>query len=65
MVAPSRLTVWAAIWPPAVNLNLPFGFAIHWQRVTFDTFFEIAPGLSLYPLDLFTFGATVGGRYYF
>jgi hypothetical protein len=54
--------------PLEVTIHGPIGFAIHWQRAAFDTFFELSPGITLVPdlnLAYFSMGGSVGARYYF
>jgi hypothetical protein len=51
--------------PPLVALRVPFGLTIHWTRVTFDTFVEITPAVSILPYVMFTPGFSIGARYYF
>jgi hypothetical protein len=55
--------------PFSVAIRGPFGFAIHWQKVSFDTFVEVGPAIyivftnpvTVFPAPL----ASVGARYYF
>lgn len=51
--------------PLAIGLRVPFGFAIHWQKVTFDTFVEIAPVVYVVPGFYGGFEGAIGARYYF
>jgi hypothetical protein len=55
--------------PFSLAIRGPFGFAIHWQKVTFDTFVEVGPAIYVvFANPVVVFPAplvSVGARYYF
>jgi hypothetical protein len=51
--------------PFSLGIRAPLGFAIHWQKVTFDTYVEVSPVVYVLPGVYVVGEGAIGARYYF
>ena len=49
---------------PLLGLRIPVGLAYEFEPVPLDVFFEIAPGMGIFPETSLEFGGGIGIRYY-
>jgi hypothetical protein len=50
---------------PFVGVRIPVGVAYEFETVPLDVFFEVAPGVGLFPETSVDVGGGIGIRYYF
>ncbi|MFP4068142.1 MAG: hypothetical protein ACLFRR_01755 [Spirochaetaceae bacterium] len=50
---------------PQLGVRIPVGIAYEFESVPLDVFFEVAPGVGLFPETDIDFGGGLGIRYYF
>ncbi|MFP4373848.1 MAG: hypothetical protein ACLFPO_05945 [Spirochaetaceae bacterium] len=50
---------------PLLGLRIPVGLAYEFETVPLDVFFEVAPGMGIFPETSLEFGGGLGIRYYF
>ncbi len=50
---------------PLLGIRIPVGLAYEFDTAPLDVFFEIAPGMGLFPETSLEFGGGIGIRYYF
>jgi hypothetical protein len=50
---------------PLLGIRIPVGLAYEFETAPLDVFFEIAPGMGIFPETSLEFGGGIGIRYYF
>lgn len=50
---------------PLLGIRIPVGLAYEFESAPLDVFFEIAPGMGIFPETSLEFGGGIGIRYYF